>query len=146
MSSAETRYRVCAPKVIHETLDDETVVVNLDTGTYYSLDKTGRATWLAFAAGATETEVVAHLAASYSGDLEAMARETRDLLAELLADGLLEAVNGLDGPAPLPVVPGRPGFVKPRLAKHTDMQELILLDPVHEVDAAAGWPVAKPAA
>ena len=32
-------------------------------------------------------------------------------------------------------------FVGPRLEKFTDMQHLILLDPVHEVDAGQGWPI-----
>jgi hypothetical protein len=30
-------------------------------------------------------------------------------------------------------------FVEPALNKYTDMQELLLLDPVHEV-SEAGWP------
>jgi hypothetical protein len=33
-------------------------------------------------------------------------------------------------------------FQAPRFEKHTDMQDLILLDPVHEV-ADTGWPHAK---
>jgi hypothetical protein len=30
-------------------------------------------------------------------------------------------------------------YQEPKLGKYTDMQELLLLDPVHEVDEA-GWP------
>jgi len=30
-------------------------------------------------------------------------------------------------------------FEKPKLQKFTDMQDLLLLDPIHEVDEA-GWP------
>jgi hypothetical protein len=36
-------------------------------------------------------------------------------------------------------------FVAPRLERYTDMQEIILLDPVHKVDSQ-GWPHAAPAA
>jgi hypothetical protein len=144
MTPIPLRYQVCAPKVIHETLDGETVVVNLDTGTYYSLDQTGRAAWLALAAGATLEETSAHLAGCFAGDPAIMATETRRLLEEFLSEGLLEAAGEL----PVPTQPAagevRPDFVSPRMTKYTDMQELLLLDPVHEVDAAAGWPLAKP--
>jgi hypothetical protein len=36
--------------------------------------------------------------------------------------------------------PAGVSFRAPRLEKHTDMQDLILLDPVHEVDPQRGWP------
>ena len=144
MSPSETRHQVCAPKVIHETLDGETVVVNLDTGTYYSLDQTGRAAWLAFAAGATLEETVAHLTDSFSGDPALMAMEIRRLLAEFLSEGLLQPAAELTAPVLPTAGTDRPDFVPPRLTRYTDMQELLLLDPVHEVDAAAGWPLAKP--
>ena len=35
-------------------------------------------------------------------------------------------------------------YEPPQLEKYTDMQDLVLLDPVHEVDAT-GWPHPKPA-
>lgn len=31
------------------------------------------------------------------------------------------------------------------LEKFTDMEDLLLLDPIHEVDVAAGWPTTKAA-
>ncbi|MCU1244771.1 MAG: hypothetical protein JWN02_681, partial [Acidobacteria bacterium] len=34
---------------------------------------------------------------------------------------------------------------RPRLERYTDMQEIILLDPVHKVDSQ-GWPHAAPSA
>jgi len=33
----------------------------------------------------------------------------------------------------------RPPFTKPELHKFTDMQDLLLFDPIHEVDES-GWP------
>ena len=36
-------------------------------------------------------------------------------------------------------------FEAPRLEKYTDMQDLVLLDPVHEVDEQ-GWPQQRPEA
>ena len=61
---------------------------------------------------------------------------------ELIAPG--EAVDIL--PSPGPVAAPRPDgpFTAPVVEKYTDMAELILLDPVHDV-SALGWPDAKTA-
>ena len=32
----------------------------------------------------------------------------------------------------------------PVLNKYSDMQDLLLLDPIHDVDEEAGWPTNKP--
>jgi hypothetical protein len=34
-------------------------------------------------------------------------------------------------------------FVTPCLQKYTDMEELLLIDPIHEIDEV-GWPSARP--
>ena len=46
-----------------------------------------------------------------------------------------------DGEAAAPA--GAPAFVVPTLEKYTDMEALLLADPIHEVDEAAGWPKPK---
>jgi hypothetical protein len=51
--------------------------------------------------------------------------------------GAVEGVAGADVPGD--DVQGELPFVAPVLDKYTDMQELLLLDPIHEVDAS-GWP------
>jgi len=35
-------------------------------------------------------------------------------------------------------------FSAPRLDKYTDMQQLLLIDPIHEVSDEQGWPKVKP--
>ena len=65
------------------------------------------------------------------------------LLDELAAEGLIEP-DGASGDADVaaaapPTTNGRLPFQAPVLEKHSDMQDLILLDPVHEV-GPRGWP------
>lgn len=40
------------------------------------------------------------------------------------------------------VIEGHPDFETPALHKYSDMQDLLLLDPIHEVDDT-GWPSPK---
>ena len=56
-----TRFRVNTPPVIHELLDGEVIVVNLDTGTYYSIPGTGAEIWTLVDQGASLDETVAAL-------------------------------------------------------------------------------------
>jgi hypothetical protein len=50
-------------------------------------------------------------------------------------------VTPFDSPAPI----GTAEFHAPVLQVYSDMQDLLLLDPIHEVDAT-GWPMPAPAA
>ena len=63
---------------------------------------------------------------------------------ELQREGLVAETS--DGPAaaptPLNDVEGKP-FATPRLEKYDDLRDLVLLDPVHQVDQT-GWPAPAP--
>ncbi len=64
----------------------------------------------------------------------------------LAAQGLIvERQDPVDAAVTLDVARGGQGLLKPRLETYSDMQDLILLDPVHEVDER-GWPHAQAAA
>jgi len=54
------------------------------------------------------------------------------------------AANGDRPPRAAAPTADRPPFVKPILQKYTDMADLLLLDPIHEVDAGQGWPHPAP--
>jgi hypothetical protein len=69
----------------------------------------------------------------------------RNLVEELVAESLIVPLSSAPTPAsgktPAPVEPGTP-FVPPVLERYTDMQELLFLDPIHDVDES-GWPHRK---
>jgi hypothetical protein len=80
----------------------------------------------------------------YDGAREEIQAAVTDLLSELKGEGLIRAGEELGAEAAVSfaadgVPASRSPFKPPRLEKHTDMQDLILIDPVHEV-SAAGWP------
>jgi hypothetical protein len=142
------RFRINAPKVIFEAFDDEVVLINLDNGNYYSLNNEGIAVWSLIGQGATGREIVAALAARHHGSETAIAEAIREFLAQLQTEELILPTQGPDGHGNHTfTLPGTPessdgSFVAPTLSRYTDMQELLLLDPIHDVDET-GWPAAN---
>ena len=133
------------PHVMHETIDGEVVVVNLDTGTYFSLDGTGMRIWDWMDGSRTIEGLVRTARASFGGDPAAMETAIRAFVEQLVAEGLVAATPGEEAPETGASTPpaGAPPFAAPTLEKYTDMEALLLADPIHEVDEAAGWPKPK---
>lgn len=138
--------------VVHETIDGETILIHLGTGTYYSLDGVGAELWQLLADGREREELLAWLDAGYDADAGELERSLDALVRELLQEGLLtpEEIEGTPPAAaqgrPAPAPEGtRAQFVAPVLRKYTDMQEFMLVDPLHDVEADAGWPHVKTA-
>lgn len=147
--NAQERYRVAGPKVIHEAFDDEVIVGNLERGHYHSLEGTAADIWAGCLRGLSRDALVDHLAARYTGDRSVIEAETLRFLGQLQAEGLLAVCPDGNGdpavPPPAGTTPDTTGapFQPPVLNTYTDMEELLLLDPIHDVDAS-GWPAVKP--
>jgi hypothetical protein len=134
-----SRYRINSSGVIHETIDDEVVIINLDKGHYYSLDGCGAWIWRALVAGLSPAAIVD----AFAGDQGAIGSGLSELIAELEAEGLIVTADAGDVTVELeaPTAP----FEAVKLQRYSDMEELLLLDPIHEVDEQ-GWPHPDPAA
>jgi hypothetical protein len=138
------RFSVDPRRVVHETIDGETIIIQLETGTYYSLGGSAADIWELVAKGLSIDEVVDQLGHTYEESSDRLAEATADLVRELVQEDLVQDADG-DAVAPLPAVNGngdRPAFQPPTLQKYTDMQYFLLLDPIHEVEDA-GWPHQK---
>jgi Coenzyme PQQ synthesis protein D (PqqD) len=136
-------FRINRPKVIDEAFDDEVVVINFDTGSYYSLSKAAADIWGMIGAGATAGEAVDALAQRYTGSRPDIEAGVESLIAELERENLIVADTAGRAYTKPATAAEKRAFEAPRLDKYTDMQELILLDPIHEVDET-GWPNSKP--
>jgi len=135
------RYRINSPHVVCQIFDTETVAVNMESGCYYSVEGSGSGILRCVESGCTHGEILAAVA---PGD-DAAAASVEAFLREALAEGLIvgeecATVPGVEA-SPADASPAKP-WVLPRLQKFTDMRELLLLDPIHELDQA-GWPQSK---
>jgi hypothetical protein len=130
---------VNSPSVIHETVDAETIIVNLDTGSYYDLNHVGAYILELIERGATPDQLGTGVMSRYGLDPDAARSATEGLVDELLAEEIIVAVDGHEngggvGEDQLIASPDSRPFAMPALGKHTDMQDLLLLDPVHEFE------------
>jgi len=145
------RFRVNSPSVIHQTFVSEVVIVNLEAGTYFSLRGSGAEIWDGILRRLSEDEIVADLLrpGEAMGGREGIDEAVRALCVELLREGLIvpagpqgdHALGAESGAQERVSARCRP-YEPPVFEKFTDMRELLLLDPIHELDEM-GWP--KPA-
>lgn len=130
--------RVNEPDVVFEAFDDEIVLVNLDTGSYYSLRASGPKVWIALAAGVRPADLAGAIARAGGQPAQSVLAQIEDLVAALTEAKLVVSADRPDASA----AEWSGGYEPPVLETYTDMQDLLLLDPVHDVDQT-GWPKAK---
>ena len=131
--------------VIAESVEGETLIINLNTGVYYSSDKAGDEIWRHLKDGHSIAQVVDALSARHNTDNGAIREEVLAFVTRLNEEGLIVETDGVaPNDAALENLNDAAEFVKPELKRYTDFQELLLLDPIHEVHEPSGWPVQKP--
>jgi coenzyme PQQ synthesis protein D (PqqD) len=148
---SETRFRVNSPAITYETIDGEAVIINLVTGNYYSVVDSGAIIWNLVDKNATVSEIIEYMTAAYPGCGSDIERTVEELVAQLQEENLIVPLAAEEGLAFKPSDRlnmsssgnERAAYQAPVLEKYTDMQDLLLLDPIHEVDEM-GWPRAKP--
>lgn len=135
------RYALNQPPVVGEVIDGEVMVINLDTGVYYSVIGAGAAVWPMLVGGATLREISNRVARHYGADAESVDRDVQSFVARLADEAILRPLqddvtaSSFDPVEEWPAV-AYPGF---GFERYDDMQALLLIDPVHEV-GDFGWP------
>jgi hypothetical protein len=142
-------FRVNKSKIIFEGFEDEVVLINLENGNYYSLEGSAAFIWNLIQSGMHVNDIRAKLEEKYNGQKEIMEKAALQFVDELVREELILAAEN-PGDEKISVSNDTPSnqavaekiiFVPPVLNRYTDMQDLLLLDPIHEVDES-GWPVA----
>jgi coenzyme PQQ synthesis protein D (PqqD) len=135
-------YRIDPRKVAHETIDGEVIMIHLLIGSYYSLDGAGADVWEQLVAGRSRDETLVLLERRYDAEPELLAETVDQLVKRLAEEELLEpATDGAprSNGTPADASAERLPFKAPELEKYTDMQDFLLVDPIHETDET-GWP------
>jgi len=132
-------YKLAEVSVVTEVIDGEAIIVDMRNGCYFSTDGLGARLWQAVLAGVSREVLVSAVAAAYPAAPEAP-EAARAFLDALVDNNLLVAVDAT--PAEIVFDLGGGAYAAPALERHSDMQDLIMLDPIHDVDTM-GWPTRK---
>src|SRR6185369_15551367 len=106
------RFRVNTPMVTHETIDGEAVIINLDSGNYYSLVDAGSFIWGLIEQGASMSELQNLVSQTYQGNASDIDQGVQDLLVQLQEESLIVPVDGETAFDVTPVMPAN-GHEKP---------------------------------
>lgn len=148
--ASSTQYAVNSQNIIHETIDDEVVIVDLDKGFYYSLRSSAAQIWSKLIAGHSEEEIIKTISDRYDIDLADVESPVIDFIHQLVDENIISQAssevvvnNPIRNESLMDHAPNQGRFTAPVMEKFTDMSELLLLDPIHEVDET-GWPNMAP--
>lgn len=129
-------YRIASSHISAEEFDGEVVVLDLESGAYYSLTGGAGLVWGAASSGRSMHELLDLLA----DDAPRMSG-VEDTLNALIDAGLIapsdgEPSSGADETAAqIKAVPSEFG-----IEAFGELAELFKADPIHDVDEQAGWP------
>ncbi len=79
----------CAPHALAASLEDGVVLLNMETGRYFSLNETGAFIWGLLESAASIEQLVSRIIEAYEVTPEDAERQVRELLAELATERLI---------------------------------------------------------
>ncbi len=137
-------YRINHDDVVHELIDGEAILINMKTGSYYSLENSGAVVWDLLQKGPVSLEFISNVFNKmFTGEPSEMESAAAELLAKMESEGLVFSAAEAGEYPPPPPVNNRSPFLPPQLQVYTDLEALLLLDPIHDV-SSEGWPVTNP--
>jgi hypothetical protein len=102
---------------------------------------------VALLTGGTIDEIAPLVAAHHDADVEHVRADIETFASSLVEESLLVVVTdgaGVDAAAvALPAETQGSAWDEPEFERYTDMRDLLLFDPIHEVETT-GWPAVKP--
>jgi len=136
------------PHIVHETIDGETILMDLRSGNYFSIEKSGAVIWeVLVQTGSTEELLKKAGELSHPDQSDRVLSDIRNFVKKLLAEGLIREANNIGASDITEELLNSlkltiSSFETPEVNKYSDMQEMLLLDPIHDVDEK-GWPEPK---
>jgi hypothetical protein len=141
--------KVNAPNIVHETIDGETILLDLKSGNYYSLDGAGAVIWDCLTQIGNWEKVRDMFSQKNISQKKSIDDTIEKFIANLVEEGLLVPTDDVadfssDGVKDFEknIEQAASNFIVPVVNKYSDMQDLLLLDPIHDVDEK-GWPEAQ---
>lgn len=136
-------FEVAVPEVIAEEFVTEIVVLNLGNGKYFSLTGLAMDLWRDMSGGHSPKALVERLTALHAE----VGSGAQIFFLDLIQEGLIRPVQAAGTLPALELATVLAALEQdsqpPRLEAFDDMAELILADPIHDVDEDLGWPTKR---
>jgi hypothetical protein len=136
-------YTVASKDIVFESFDGEAVVLDLASGKYFGFSDSGSRLWDALSSGVPASQLIG--AATGAGHITAA--DVDGFVSQLLEYGLLAAATEASAqPLSDALREQLAGAREPlKVDIHDDLADLIIVDPIHEVEEPLGWPAVKQA-
>ncbi|MDO4492780.1 MAG: PqqD family protein [Clostridia bacterium] len=135
-------YRINEEKVFCDIADGQAVVIDFTTGIYYGFTPLGSEVLEKLRDGSGPEDIFAALQAAGAG--ESVRADLDGFIGELVRKEILagDAAGYSAGTTAIAPRALEEGFLL-AVQEFNDVQDLLLADPVHEVDVDMGWPIMK---
>ena len=131
------------PALTIEDFGDEIIIVNLHNGAYFSMKGAAAVVWKNLMQTTDLAHLLEQLSTAYDLDSDAL-KGVRQFMEQCAEDELFVLSNGEFSHFDTfqPSQSELPPLQKPAYEKFTNMQDILLLDPIHDV-GELGWPHRK---
>ncbi len=86
----EILFKINKDKIAYRLIEGEAIILNLVSGFYYSLNKTGTLIWQLIENGKNLKEIAPYLAKEFNVKEEELKRDIKALIIDLEKEGLIE--------------------------------------------------------
>jgi hypothetical protein len=137
-------YKINESKAISETIDGETIIINLETGYYYSVNNTATIIWNEIKENRSIRSISQHFLNHYEVDTDTAEKSIAEIISFFLKDDLILELDSNGSPYFQEQKTGmmKQKFIMPRIERYDDMARALRSDPVHDVNEE-GWPNLK---
>ena len=132
-------YKLNEEKMFYDMAEGQAIVINFTSGMYYGTSSLGSAVLDALLAGSTVDEVGKAIA-QLPGCPADMDAQLAAFVQALLEKEIVVADDAAGAPCTIDASALADGFVL-TVDEFAEVQDLILADPVHDVDVEQGWPI-----
>lgn len=143
----DRRYAINGSAVVSEIISGEAIMMHQVSGDYFSADGVGCLIWQWIGEGRSRDQMLSILKARFARESAEIAAAVDSFLADLSTHQLVQEVGEGSEPATSeaaqPSIEAAGEFAPPVLNVYSDMRDLLLLDPIHDVQEEAGWPMPR---
>jgi hypothetical protein len=140
-------YCIEKAEVVSDIIDGEAIILHRASGDYFSTDGVGGLIWQWIGEGRSRGQILNMLNARFSASRMEIATAVDSFLADLVVHKLVQEIVKGDESATETLIEPQTNpeaeFVRPTLHVYSDIRNMVLLDPIHDVHENIGWPMPK---